>query len=78
MKTLEKILTTAQLTFSVLITLWSASMVVRCAIEHSGDIYVFLFAVMTFSNYKLLYKTSLKEYREAHPKTQSEEAGRNG
>lgn len=68
MKTIEMIYLWAQVVFSVLVILFGVSYAVRCFIENSGGVYVFLFVCLAINGYALLYRASIKELREAREK----------
>lgn len=55
----------AQVVFSVCVILFGITYAVRCIIDKSGDVYVFLFACMAFVGYRLMYRASIDELREA-------------
>lgn len=54
----------AQVVFSVCVILFGITYAVRCIIEKSGDVFVFLFACIAFVGYRLMYRASIDELRE--------------
>lgn len=61
---IEMIYLWAQVVFSVCVILFGITYAVRCIIEKSGDVFVFLFACIAFVGYRLMYRTSIDELRE--------------
>lgn len=61
---IESIYLWAQVVFSVCVILFGITYAVRCIIEKSGDVFVFLFACMAFVGYRLMYRASIDELRE--------------
>lgn len=53
-----------QVIVSCMVILFGVSYAIRCAVEHSGFIFVFLFGCMAYVGYKLMLRTSLQELRE--------------
>ncbi len=64
MKTFEKLYLWAQVVMSVLVILFGVSYAVRCFIENSGGVFVFLFMCIAINGYALMYRASIKELRE--------------
>lgn len=56
----------AQVVFSWCVIAFGVSYSIRSIIEKSGNIYVFLFALIAYVGYKFLLRASLEELREAH------------
>lgn len=65
MKTIEMIYLWAQVVFSVCVILFGVSYAVRCAVEGCDFIFVFLFGCIAYVGYRLMYRTSIDELREA-------------
>lgn len=66
MKTLEMLFLWWQLFISIGVILFGATYAIRCIVEKSGDVYVFLFVFMAYvPGYRLLFRASVKELREA-------------
>lgn len=61
---IEMIYLWAQVVFSVCVILFGITYAVRCIIEKSGDVFVFLFACIAFVGYRLMYRASIDELRE--------------
>lgn len=54
MKTFEKLYLWAQVVMSVLVILFGVSYAVRCFIENSGGVFVFLFMCIAINGYALM------------------------
>ena len=72
MKTLITIYLWAQIIFAVCVIIFGASYSIRCIVQHSGGVYVFLFGCIAFVGYKFLFRSSVAELREHRADHQNE------
>lgn len=64
MKAILTIYLWMQVIFAALVILFGISYSIRCIVEHSGFVFVFLFGCLAYVGYKFLWTASIAELRE--------------
>lgn len=64
MKRIQKLYLWWQLAVSILPILIGVVFAIRCATEHSGDVYVFLFVCLAYAGYRFMFIPSINELRK--------------